>query len=94
MITSASINYPKEFSTPESRKDKKFKYYKIEPYEFKNEKKGNEQKEIRIGKSSNRIAYTANSEKFFNEIYNLVSFDDIINETLSEYNYAATSTNK
>ena len=50
MITSASINYPKEFSTPESRKDKKFKYYKIEPYEFKNEKKENEQKEIKIGK--------------------------------------------
>lgn len=89
MISASEIQYPKEYLTPESRVGKKFKFFKIEPYEFKKEEPKVE-KTIKIGEGSNRIAYTQNYNKFFTELYS-PSYSDIIDEILDEY---SNSSNK
>lgn len=83
MISTSDIIYPKNFLTPESRVGKTFKYYKIEPFELKKEEPI--KPEIHIGPGSNRIAYTQNAEKFFEDIYS-PTLDELLTEILDEYN--------
>lgn len=82
MIT---INYPKQFIDPKTREGKKFKYYKVEPYEIDKKPEKPEEPKIKIGEGSNRIAYTKNNNKFVNEMYDLISFSDIIDSVIEEY---------
>lgn len=79
MIT---INYPKGFESPESRVGKKFKFYKIEPYEIK---KPEPEPVINIGSGSDRIARSLNVDRYINEMFETPSFADIIDETLESY---------
>lgn len=82
MISTSDIIYPREYITPESREGKRFKLYKIEPFELKKEQP---KPEIHIGPSSNRIAYTQNAEKFFENMY-APTLDELLTEILDEYN--------
>lgn len=75
-----SITYPKEYQTEESRKGKKFKFYKVEPYEIQPEKK-EKPKEINIGNGSGRIKYISSNRDLKEDIL-ANSYMDLIEEFL------------
>lgn len=95
----SEITYPKQYSDPKSREGVKFKYYKVEPFDIHKKNDNNPTPsdtkpkiEIDDKHRSGRIDYAlSDMKKMMHEVYDVVSFEDIIDECLDEH---VSNTNK